>query len=147
MRVVIAGLVAIVTAGGCVVVRPPYRTERPRWRLSPAVKETETGCVIARPLVRRSGKEGIGMQLMLKSHGDCSVRFTSARIAFAGGKTIDVGVPPAQELPGHSLVYAWWPIRFDNNAAWNAGRNTAELQLAYEIAGTRGEWTFPMEQR
>lgn len=103
--------------------------------------------MIARPLVRRSGKQGVGVQLELKSRGDCSVRFRSARLAFASGKTIAVDVPPPQDLPGRSLVYAWWPIRFDNNAAWNAGENVAELHLAYDVAGTQGEWTFPMVQR
>jgi hypothetical protein len=146
VRVVVIGLLAAGLAG-CVVVRPPYPAERPRWQLVDSVKQSEVACVIAQPIMRRSGKEGVGVQLMLKSRGDCSVRFTSARLAFASGNTIAVDVPPAQNLPGHSLLYAWWPIRFDNNAAWNRGENLAELHLAYDIAGKQGEWTFPMVQR
>src|SRR5215510_6985112 len=125
------GLVLLVL-GGCVLLRPPTASERPRWRVDDS-SQLDAECVIARALVRKSGKQGIGIALELKSRSNCELTFTAARIDFADGAHIAVPPPRAATLPGGSVAYVWWPIAFDNNAAWNAGRNRATLAVSYAI--------------
>ena len=136
----------LVALTGCVVVRPPKPTERPIWRVTED-KQLDVDCVSARPLVRKSGKQGIGIALQLKSRGDCDVRFTVAHLHFADGTRVGIDPPSPQALPGRSLVYVWWPVRFDNNAAWNAGRRSGDLELAYAINGATGTWRIAMVEQ
>ena len=127
---------------GCVVVKPPALHERPRWRITDD-KELDTPCVIARALVRRSGKQGIGMALQLKTRGDCEIAFSSAKLVFADTTELVLAPPPPQHVPGRSLVYVWWPIAFDNNAAWNASRTASALHL--EVAANDATRTWQIE--
>jgi hypothetical protein len=119
------------------VTRAPQMSERPRWRLVAAEARYEGGCALARAFVRKSGKQGFGVALQLRSRGDCSFAIRGARLQFAGGPTLEIpsGVVAPVTLPGRSLLYAWLPIGFDNDAAWNADRDDATLELAVEIAG------------
>jgi hypothetical protein len=131
---------------GCVVMRPPWVDERPRWQLVDPGAQLDTACVIGRAFVRKSGKQGIGIALQLRSRETCHVTFTAARLELAGGKTIEVAPPASRVLPGRSLVYTWWPVRFDNNAVWNRGHHDGELVLDYAIGGVTGSWRVAMRQ-
>ena len=145
MRVLVV-LVVLVALSGCVVMRPPRTDERPLWRITED-NRLDADCLIARAMVRKSGKQGIGMTLMLKSRGDCAVTFDTARIALTNDILLNVKPPSAQQLPGRSLIYVWWPIAFDNNRVWNAGYRKGRLQIGYTIGGQFRVWEIAMEQR
>lgn len=136
----------LVALTACVVMRPPHIDERPRWRLAQEA-QLDVGCAIVRPLVRKSGKQGIGMTLQIRTRGDCTVAFTQATLVFPDGTALALAPPPPHALPGRSLDYQWWPIELDNNAAWNAGRRSGELVLAYRIGDATGTWQLAMEER
>ena len=118
---------------GCVVVRPPDLGERPRWQVI-AGDHYDAGCISARAFVRKSGKQGLGIALQLRSRGDCNFAIASGRVAL-DGHTVDVPGLPTIDLHGRSQLYAWLPVRFDGDAAWNAGRVDATLELAIALDG------------
>jgi hypothetical protein len=136
----------ILLLAGCVAIRPPELHERPLWRIT-GNDMLDADCVIARAFVRKSGKQGIGMAVQLHSRTDCTFAPTSIALVFADGSTQSLPLPPPTLLHGRSLLYAWYPLAFDNNAAWNAGKHDATLALAY-TAGTRtGTWTIGMHEQ
>jgi hypothetical protein len=139
VRVAFAVLLA-----GCIATRAPRLEERPRWRITTAqgVSTYDGDCFIGSAFIRKSGKQGFGVTLQLKSRMDCTVAITTAKLRFPHRAITLPAIAPIT-LPGRSLVYAWLPVRFDGNAAWNADRNTATLELA--IAGKT--WQIPVEQR
>jgi hypothetical protein len=131
--------------GGCIVTKPLAHEKRPRWyTLGPAALDAD--CLIARAFVRKSGKQGVGLALQLRSRRDCSVSIDTVRIAFAKREIIVPSIAPLA-LRGRSQLYAWLPVPFDNNAAWNAERNQATLELALTVDGKPVGWKIPMEQR
>jgi hypothetical protein len=127
--------------GGCVVIRPPDVDERPRWRI--ANGETfDAGCVTARGYIRKSGKQGFGVAIQLRSRGDCTFAVTAARLVFPHGPTV-TATPLTVALTGHSQLYAWLPVPFDNDDAWNSDRNDATL----ELTTAAGVWQLSVHQR
>ena len=58
---------------GCIVVKPPHTHERPRWYVKN--QTVDVGCVSGVANIRKSGKQGIGMSVQLKSRSDCVVAF------------------------------------------------------------------------
>ena len=140
------GLAGAVLAG-CVVTRPPHESERPRWRLAGEAR-FDAGCAIGRAFVRKSGKTGFGVALQWKSRGDCRVALDAVHLQLEHGATIAVPVIPPIELPGRSLVYAWLPVPFDNDQAWNDGLDRATLELAVAVAGAPATpWRIPVVQQ
>src|SRR5688572_9778555 len=133
-----------ILASGCVVTQPPKLDARPRWYLQQSSLDAD--CLLGDAFVRKSGKQGIGLALQLRSRTDCAVAIDSVRVAFAKSAVTVPSIAPLQ-LRGRSLVYAWLPVPFDNNAAWNAERNTATLELAMRVNGKPVTWQLPMEQR
>jgi len=138
----VRALAILVLLGACMVTRAPRLDERPRWRVAGA-SELSGGCALARAYVRKSGKSGFGVALQLRSTSDCTFVVTRARLAFPGGPSIDVAPIEPVVLPGRSLVYAWLPVRFDNDAMWNAGRDAATL----ELETSSGPWRIAVEQK
>lgn len=131
MRALLLGM--IVAAGACTISEAPRLEQRPRWNIGTG-ERYDAGCVAARAFVRKSGKQGLGLAVQLRSRGDCRVAITGARLAIGGRDLAIPGVAPI-DLPGHSQAYAWLPVRFDNNAEWNAGHVDAWLVLAIRIDG------------
>ena len=129
------------------MVREPFEVERPQWHLTTTHDTVETGCVIARALVRKSGKQGIGLTIALHSLRDCDFTPTQITLAFRDGPSRTFATPPPTALHGRSLLYAWYPLAFDNNAAWNDDDNSATLTIAYTVEGTPHTWQLAMEQR
>jgi hypothetical protein len=137
----------LVLLGGCVVVRPPFDIERPQWHLTKTDESVETDCVSARALVRKSGKQGIGLTIALRSRRDCDFTPTQITLAFRDGGSHTFATPPPTTLRGRSLLYAWYPLAFDNNAAWNDDHDVAALTIAYTVEGKTHTWQLAMEQR
>lgn len=139
-------LLALALLAGCVVMRPPNDGERPRWRITHD-EQLDADCVSARALIRKSGKQGIGMAVQLRSRTDCTFAPTTAALVFPDGATLALPVPPPTPLHGRSQLYAWYVLGFDNNAVWNAGRNDAVLALGYIAGASTGTWTIGLHQQ
>jgi hypothetical protein len=135
----------LVLVTGCVVIRAPEDRERPRWHIT-GHDELDADCVSARALVRKSGKQGIGMAVQLRSRTDCTFTPTSLALVLHGD-AIAFPTPPPIVLHGRSQLYAWLPLRFDNNAAWNRGVRDGVLALAYTAGGQTGTWNIEMHQQ
>jgi hypothetical protein len=149
---VIAAIVASVTLlAGCVVLRAPRVDERPRWRLAAPAPAFDHGCVLGRAWIRKSGKDGVGMTVELRSRpevgtGDCAVAIARAALVFPDGKRVDAGIRDVPLLRGRSLVYTWIAFPFDNNRAWNDGRDEAAFELDLVVAGAAAP-TWRMKAR
>jgi hypothetical protein len=136
----------VIVFAGCVVTQPPTMAQRPQWRLDGDAL-LATPCMNARAFVRKSGKQGIGMTLELKSFADCKVSVGVTSITWPDGRGVtQPGLAPI-ELRGHSLYYAWLPIFFDNDAAWNHDRNRARVEITVTVADRSETWTIPVLQR
>ena len=136
----------LLVATGCVVTRPPRIEERPRWYLS-SPTPYRAGCVDGDAWIRKSGKTGLGLTLRLRSTGDCTFSVTDARIVF-GKRAIHSAGLPAIDLPGRSQLYAWLPVKFDNDEMWNDGRDHAVVELDVVIAGQpAAAWKLPVHQQ
>lgn len=129
-----AALLAPAGCGGA------YR-DYPRWRLTGGT-EYANDCVEATGFVRVSGKTGVGMSVQLRSRRDCAVQVTRAELVL-GDRRYPAELPPAQTLPGRSLIYLWLPFAFDNNAAWNDGRRRGQFELELTANGQPLAWTLP----
>jgi hypothetical protein len=144
---VLAALTAIAVAlgSGCVLLRPPSASERPRWRLT-APSDYAHDCIVGRAFVRKSGKTGVGMTLELRSRGDCAVTIARAELVLASGRRVPAGIRAVPPLAGRSLVYTWLAFPFDNNAAWNRGDRDGVFELDLAIAGAPAPattWRIP----
>ncbi len=137
---------ALVLFGACVVTRPPDLDERPRWRLlAPASYGAD--CAQADAFIRKSGKTGIGLSLRVRSSGDCMFTIVGSRIVF-GRRVVAAGAVGPIALPGRSQLYAWLPIKFDNNDAWNADTNDATIELEVAVAAQpTATWKIAVHQR
>ncbi|MCW5804625.1 MAG: hypothetical protein KIT31_19800 [Deltaproteobacteria bacterium] len=146
--------VPLLLATGCLVTQAPQLGQRPRWR-AVGTQAIETSCALGRAFVRKSGKQGVGITLVWKSRRDCRISVDTVHVAFdGGGGRIAVPVAPATplELPGRSLRYAWLPVAFDNNRAWNDEHNTAAVELAVTSTAPgepahQATWRISMEQK
>ncbi len=132
--------------GACVVTRPPEMHERPRWSLvAPATYAAD--CAQADAFIRKSGKTGIGVTVRFRSTSTCVVTITASRIVF-GRRVVPAGAVGPIALPGRSQLYAWLPIKFDNDAMWNEDRNDATIEIDVAVAaGTTTTWKFPVHQQ
>lgn len=141
-------LIALGLLAGCVVTRPPRVEERPRWTLA-APASYVTSCIEADAWIRKSGKTGLGLALRLRSRGDCSFAIRSSRIVFGmRGPVVQTGSLAEIRLPGRSQLYAWLPVKFDNDAMWNADRNGANIELDVVVGGQPAPtWRIPVGQQ
>lgn len=140
-----AGVCAVLA--GCVVTRPPRDNERPRWRIADDI-HFDAGCASGRAFIRKSGKTGFGVTLQWKSRGDCTIALDAVHLRFDHGGKVAVPAIAPLTLPGRSMVYAWLPVAFDNNEAWNDGLDRATLELSVAVAGAPATpWRIPVVQQ
>jgi hypothetical protein len=143
----VLAIAAIVAAGGCVLLRPPSADARPRWRIvEPASAGFDHGCALGRAWIRKSGKDGVGMSIELRSRGDCAVAIARAALVFPDGKRVDAGIREVPPMRGRSLVYTWLAFPFDNNRAWNDDRVDATFELDLVVASAAAP-TWRMKAR
>lgn len=146
MRSLLVRAVILVLLGGCVVVRPPRFEERPRWSLA-APAHYAAACAEADAFIRKSGKTGLGLSVRVRSSSDCTFTVTASRIVF-GRRVFASGAAGPVALPGRSQLYVWLPIRFDNDAMWNAGHDDATIELDVAVAAApTATWKFGVHQR
>lgn len=138
-------LAAALASAGC----PPshHAREFPRWVIAGS-PERARGCAQVGAYVRKSGKEGIGVTVALRSVHDCDVRITRAALVWPDGARAEATLAGAQPpLVGRSVAYRWVAIAFDGDAAWNAGKHRATLELELSIDGARATWGYGVEHR
>jgi hypothetical protein len=134
-------LAALFTLAGC----GGQIREFPRWRFTgPA--EVDAGCALGRAFIRMSGKTGVGVNIQLRTRGDCRVRLARAELVLDGVRA-PATLPEPILLRGRSLVYVWVPFEFDNEAAWNAGRRDGTFEIDVEAGGTITTWRIPADHR
>lgn len=134
---------AILLLAGCVVTRAPKLEERPRWRLAKPSAVLDRDCVIAEAFVRKSGKEGFGVAVQLKSRGDCKVEIIDGTLVFDEGHH-EVHIKDLVfDLEGRSVAYAWVPVAFKNTG----DREHAVLRLSMIVAGKRADFPIEVVQR
>jgi len=137
-------LLVAVGVAGCGDAQHPRRY--PRWTTQSAVLEPVwRDCVGVRAFVRKSGKQGIGVTLEVRSRTDCPLVVTRAHLDLSDGTVAEGELLPLAPLRGRSLLFLWMPVRFDGNAAWNRGTRNGTLVLELAIAGVAQQpVTFPM---
>jgi hypothetical protein len=108
----------------------------PRWVVAPTMTQDVTwrDCAGVRAFVRKSGKQGIGVTVELRSRTDCAVTVPRAELILDDGTraAAKLEVPP---MRGRSLLYLWLPVHFDGDAAFNNGARAGTLELDLAIAG------------
>jgi hypothetical protein len=139
----VALAVLILTLSACV---GRYTRAYPRWTLSGG-RDLRAGCAIADAFVRKSGKEGIGVTLELRSTHDCDVRITDVALVFPDGARARGDAPPPSKMIGRSLAYLWIPIRFDGDRVWNDELLHADLVLALDAGDAHGAWKIAATER
>lgn len=133
----------LLLVGGC-IVHDRVQTLA-HWQGAPS--SYDIGCVTAAPFVRKTGKDGVGISLRLKSHGDCVVAIGKSQLHFVHAGIVDVSQGGQRyELKGNSVIDAWLPMLFDDNEAWNDGRNRAELFMEVQAGGIDGRVKLDMTQ-
>jgi hypothetical protein len=136
----------LVLFGACVVTRPPELAERPRWRLT-APATYAASCAQADAFIRKSGKTGVGVSLRVRSTETCTFTIAASRIVF-GKRVVPAGAVGPLALPGRSQLYAWLPVKFDNDAVWNDDRNDATIELDVVVAAQPAvTWKIPVHQQ
>jgi len=141
-------LAGALVAAGALAGCPPSRYVRdyPRW-IADGGRDLRAGCAIADAFVRKSGKEGVGVTVEVRSLGDCDARIASAALVFPGGSRVAAELPDQPPLVGRSLVYRWVAFPFDGDRAWNDGVRSATLELELAAGGTSRRWKIPLTQR
>jgi len=128
--------------GGCVLLRAPNQSERPRWRVT-APTAYDHGCVLGRAFIRKSGKDGVGMTVELRSRTTCQVVIARAELVLASGERVPAGIRQVAPMTGRSLLYTWLAFPFDNNRAWNRGVVDGAFELDLVLDGAPAPtWRF-----
>lgn len=140
-------LVIALLLAGCGDSTRPRRF--PRWVVAPTMTQEITwrDCAGVRAFVRKSGKQGIGVAVELRSRTDCAVTVPRAELVLDDGTraAATLVVPP---MRGRSLLYLWLPVHFDGDAAFNNGAKAGTLQLDLAIAGVaQPPITVPLVQQ
>lgn len=131
--VVLLLLLLLLGAAGCADTQH-YR-QYPHWVTDTGSEPTWRDCAGLRAFVRKSGKQGIGVTLEVRSRTDCALEITRAHVTLDDGTVADGELMPQSPLRGRSLLFLWMPVRFDGNAAWNRGTRGGQLVLELAIAG------------
>jgi hypothetical protein len=126
------GLLALVL---CACTDPMHPRTYPRWVVADSAEITWRDCAGLRAFVRKSGKEGMGVAVEIRSRKDCPATIVRAELVLDDGARAAATIPAVPELHGRSLRYLWMPIHFDGDDAWNRGVRSARLDLELAIDG------------
>lgn len=113
---------------------PDHARQFPRWVMvdDGAPQVQWRGCAGMRAFVRKSGKQGIGVTLEIRSKLDCPVDLTATAVLSDGTTSV---VEKHIGLTGRSLLYEWLAFHLDGDRAWNRGARSGRLDLAVVVAG------------
>ena len=115
---------------------PAHPRHYPRWIVDGADPQIQwRECAGLRAFVRKSGKQGIGVTVEVRSRTDCALAITRAELVLDDGMRAPGVLPALGALRGRSLMYLWMPVRFDADGAWNRGVRRGRIEVALSIAG------------
>ena len=140
--------VAVAASVASACLPPRVLRDYPRWRIVGG-QTLAHDCLRAEAYIRKSGKAGIGVTLVLRSLHDCPVEIRRAELVFPDGRRGAAAAPARALTPlvGRSLRYHWLPVPFDNDRAWDDGAVDATLELELAIAGQPVTWRMPAQHR
>lgn len=127
------GLLALLLL--CACNDPMHPRTYPRWVVDGAADVAWRDCAGLRAFVRKSGKEGIGVAIELRSRKDCAVGIARAELVLGDGARVTATIPTFPAPRGRSLLYLWMPLHFDGDDAWNRGVRRARLDVELAIDG------------
>ena len=111
----------------------------PSWRtLGP--DEQQSGCARVEAWVSKSGKEGFGVTVDLRSadvDGPCAVEITQASFRDAGGTITNAPLPPPLEAPNDVRAHVYLPFAFDNQSVWNRSLEDPAWRRGVLLLGIR----------
>lgn len=132
--------VVLCAAFGTIATPAPPVRNYPHWEIHD-VAENSAGVVEMSAWVAKSGKEGVGVMIEATNTTDTprSVQFSNARLELLGNAgRIDTNV--RGRAPGAPIVVGpddpervYMPFRFDNEAAWNAGKRHADVVVEIRV--------------
>lgn len=111
----------------------------PSWQaLGP--DEHRIGCARVEAWVSKSGKEGFGVTVDLRSvagDGGCHVELTQASFRDAAGTLTEAALPPPLDACGDVRTHAYLPFAFDNQALWNRSLQNPAFRSGVLVLGIR----------
>ncbi len=136
----------------CVLVGcfPPIEGARtyPEWRVPTGVVALGT-CAEVRVIPRKTGKEGLGLTMVLRGRAPCAVSVQAIELQTAGTVHRAAQVPPALQLKLGDEVHAWVAIAFDGDAVWDdpAARDAKLVVRDAALGEARFEMHLTMDDR
>ena len=133
-----------------------YPRNYPEWRLTSLLR-LDQGSLRVRGWFSKSGKEGVGLTLRLRSCGEAMVgrdsaarpperggaapiprvAVTRASLEVAGAGSFAAELPLPVELAPGATRDLYLPFAFDNERLWNDGRRSGQLLVELVIDGRR----------
>jgi hypothetical protein len=145
-----ARAITVVFAATASLATSPVRVVRgyPAWIVAgPATRDV--GCARVQAWISKSGKQGLGVTLRFSTEDQrpCLVQITRADVVLAGAAMATLTTVPTAVAPAPTS-YLYLPFGFDNEAAWNEGKNLATLRIGLAPPdGPAITWEIPLEQR
>ena len=137
----------LLTLAGCF---PPIEGARayPEWHASVG-SVALGGCADVRVLPRKTGKEGLGLTMILRGRAPCAVSLKSIELEAGGAVHPAANVPAPLQLQSGDEVHAWVAIAFDGDAVWNdpAARDATLVVRDAALGEARFDLHLTMEDR
>ena len=130
----------LVASFASLATSPPYRPFA-AWQVQQAESRV-VGCARVEVWVSKSGKEGVGISMSVRTPEGCDVRLEGATLAIAD-RTFAATDLPRGALLDDRPVYV--PFLFDNEALWNDGKRDGDLRLRFVVSGEPAELALPMK--
>lgn len=136
------GVAAVLACALATAATSPLRVSYPRnypeWRLTSLLR-LDQGSLRVRGWFSKSGKEGVGLTLRLRSCGESipRVAVTRASLEVAGAGAFAAELPLPVELAPGATRDLYLPFALDNERLWNDGRRSGQLLLELVIDGRR----------
>lgn len=136
--------VTLASVIACIATSQPLTRGYPEWKLED--KKTRIGCARFDAWVSKSGKEGVGVNVLVESTSidRCQVEIVSATLD-VGGEKIALATRPRAETLGEVPVTWYLPFAFDNEKAWNEERRTGTISVDVMTSGGAGRLETAMK--
>lgn len=132
----LAGLIAAAAASAATSRLPtPSLQPPPTWTVGGPIGRA--GCATVEPWISKSGRQGVGVTVRLRSVQDtCVVTLSGAAVVVEGTAHRAASLPAAVTVGRGGPAHVYLAFPFDNLRAWKEQRNKGELVLTFVDAGT-----------
>lgn len=136
--------VTLASIVACIATSQPLTRGYPEWTLEDG--KTRIGCARFDAWVSKSGKQGLGVNVLVESTSTdrCQVEILSATLD-VGGEKIALATRPRAENLGEVPVTWYLPFAFDNEKAWNEERRSGTITLDVMTSGGAGRLETSMK--